>query len=220
MTDPVSLDGVTFSLPDRAPGAGGVAPTAVLSTAALRHNATQARGGTDDVLAADAWGHGATWVASVLSSMDLDATELDAATLFGLPGSHARPVMSLRGRALGTKRLLRGEGVSYGYTHRAPRDTTVALVTGGYAQGVVRALGNAASVAIDGRRHRIVGRVAMDVSVVDVESAPIARGTEVIFFGDPAEGHPCLEEWTDATGWSAAEIVATVGVRAERRVAP
>jgi alanine racemase len=149
----------------------------------------------------------------------MDATALDAPTLFGLPGTRARPVMSLRGRALGTKPLLRGEGVSYGYTHRAPRDTTVALVTGGYAQGVVRALGNAVTVSIDGRRHRIVGRVAMDVSVVDVGETSIARGAEIVFFGDPAAGHPSLEEWTDATGWTAAEIVAAVGVRAERRVA-
>lgn len=189
-----------------------------LSAGALQRNAPRATGGTDDVLAADGWGHGAAWVASVLSDLGMDAANLDASILFGLPGSDARPVLSLRGRALGTKPLLRGEGVSYGYTHRAPHDTTVALVTGGYAQGVVRALGNTASVAIEGRRHRIVGRVAMDVCVVDVGDAPVPRGAEVVFFGDPAEGHPSLTEWTDATGWSAAEIVATVGARAERRV--
>lgn len=198
---------------------------ALVSESALRENAPLALaaglgGGADDVLAADAWGHGAAWVASVLSDLEMDAASLDAAVLFGLPGTHARPVMSLRGRALGTKPLLRGEGVSYGYTHRAPHDTAVALVTGGYAQGVVRALGNSATVAIDGRRHRIVGRVAMDVSVVDIGDAAIARGAEVVFFGDPAQSHPSLQEWTDATGLTAAEIVATVGARADRRVSP
>ncbi|MDF2666720.1 MAG: alanine racemase [Microbacterium sp.] len=209
---------MTSTLPARAPAAGGVTPVALVSAAALRHNAPLAVGGDDDVLAADGWGHGAAWVASVLSDLGWEATGLDAATLFGLPGSRALPVMSLRGRALGTKALLRGEGVSYGYTHRAPHDTTVALVTGGYAQGVVRSLGNAVTVSIDGRRHRIVGRVAMDVCVIDVDDTTVPRGAEVVFFGDPAEGHPSLEEWTDATGWSAAEIVATVGVRADRRV--
>jgi alanine racemase len=157
-------------------------------------------------------------VASVLSDLGMDATHLDAPTLFGLPGSGAEPVMSLRGRSLGTKPLLRGEGVSYGYTHRAPHDTTVALVTGGYAQGVVRALGNTASVVIEGRRHPIVGRVAMDVCVVDVGETLIPRGVEVVFFGDPSKGHPSLADWTDATGWTAAEIVAVVGARADRRV--
>lgn len=191
---------------------------ALVSEAALRHNAPRAVGGDDDVLAADGWGHGAGWVASVLSDLGMDAEGLDAATLFGLPGSGVRPVLSLRGRALGTKPLLRGEGVSYGYTHRAARDSTVALVTGGYAQGVVRSLGNAATVAIDGHRHPIVGRVAMDVCVVDVGDAPVPRGAEVVFFGDPRRDEPSLAEWTDATGWTAAEIVAAVGARADRRV--
>lgn len=171
------------------------------------------------MLAADGWGHGAAWVASVLSDLGVDAATLDAATLFGLPGSGTRPVMSLRGRVLGTKPLLRGEGVSYGYTHRASRDTTIALVTGGYAQGVVRSLGNVTTVVIGGDRHPIVGRVAMDVCVVDVGDTPILRGTEVVFFGDPGEGHPSLAEWTDATHWSAAEIIAIAGSRVDRRVA-
>ncbi len=192
-----------------------------VSASALRQNAARAVTvhARDDLWAADAWGHGAGWVASVLSEAGLDADRLDPAVLFGLPGTGARPVLSLRGRALGTKPLLAGEGVSYGYTHRAPADTVVALVTGGYAQGVVRALGNAASVVIAGRRHPIVGRVAMDVCVVDVQDAVIARGAEVSFFGDPAAGDPSLSEWTDATGLSAAEIVAIVGARADRRVA-
>lgn len=210
---------MTSTRPAPAPGAGGVSPVAVLSADALRANAPRSlstSGG--DVLAVDAWGHGATWVASVLADLGLDADALDPIALYGLPGARTRPVMSLRGRALGTKPLLRGEGVSYGYTHRAPHDTTVALVTGGYAQGVVRSLGNHATVWIDGRRHRIVGRVAMDVSVVDVGDAVIARGADVVFFGDPALGHPPLEEWTDATGLTAAEIVAAVGARALRGV--
>lgn len=212
---------MTSTLPAPAPGAGGVAPVAVLSADALRANAPRSLSSSvDDVLAADAWGHGATWVASVLADLGMDADALDPTNLYGLPGARTRPVMSLRGRVLGTKPLLRGEGVSYGYTHRAPRDTTVALVTGGYAQGVVRALGNNATVAIDGGRHRIVGRVAMDVSVVDVGDASIARGAEVVFFGDPGLGHPSLEEWTDATGLTAAEIVAAVGARAARSVVP
>ena len=57
--------------------------------------------------------------------------------------------MRLTGSVLLTKALRAGEGVSYGYTHRADADTRVALVTGGYAQGVVRGLGDRISV-----RHR------------------------------------------------------------------
>ncbi|MBN9210692.1 MAG: alanine racemase [Microbacterium sp. 71-36] len=214
----MTSDAAIFTAPD---AAGGVSPVARVSERNLRANARLASTGrADDVLAADAWGHGADWVASVLASLGTDPAGLDAATLFGLPGGdpRSRPVLSLHGRVLGTKALLTGEGVSYGYTHRAARDTTVALVTGGYAQGVVRSLGNAADVAIDGRRHRIIGRVAMDVCVVDVDDARPVRGSGVVFFGDPAAGHPALGEWTDATGWNAGEIVAAVGARAVRTV--
>lgn len=209
------------SMPAPLDASAGVSTVARLSESNLRANALLAPiGHADDVLAADAWGHGAEWVASILASLGTDPNRLDAATLFGLPGGdlRARPVLSLHGSVLGTKPLLTGEGVSYGYTHRASRDTTVALVTGGYAQGVVRSLGNRVDVAIDGRRHRIVGRVAMDVCVVDVSDDRPARGTDVVFFGDPDAGHPALSEWTDATGWTAAEIVAAVGTRAVRTV--
>lgn len=209
------------AMPATPAAAGGVAPVAHLSERNLRANAGLASIAPGaDVLAADAWGHGADWVASVLSPLGVDPRSGDAATLFGLPGGdpRARPVLSLRGQVLGTKPLLAGEGVSYGYTHRAPRDTTVALVTGGYAQGVVRSLGNVAEVVIDGGRHRIVGRVAMDVCVVDVGEARPRRGTEVVFFGDPEDGHPSLAEWTDATGWTAGEIVTAVGAHALRTV--
>lgn len=211
---------MTSTLPARPHAAGGVAPVARVSASALRQNIARAATAhaRDDLWAADAWGHGAGWVASVLSETGADADLLDPAVLFGLPGTGARPVMSLHGRALGTKPLLAGEGVSYGYTHRAPADTVVALVTGGYAQGVVRSLGNAASVVIAGRRHPIVGRVAMDVCVVDVRDAAIGRGADVAFFGDPFTGDPSLSEWVDATGLTAAEIVATVGARADRQV--
>ncbi|WP_022878352.1 alanine racemase C-terminal domain-containing protein [Microbacterium sp. B19] len=212
---------MTSTLPVRA-DAGGVAPVARLSEGNLRGNAllAAAQTGEGDALAVDAWGHGAEWVASILSALDIDPGAVDAATLYGLPGGdpRAKPVLSLHGRVLGTKPLLAGEGVSYGYIHRAPSDTTVALVTGGYAQGVVRSLGNVADVVIAGRRHRIVGRVAMDVCVVDVTDARPEWGTDAVFFGDPDAGHPSLSDWTDATGWNAGEIVAAVGARAVRTV--
>jgi alanine racemase len=117
---------------------------------------------------------------------------------------------------LSVKPLCAGEGVSYGYTHRAPRDTTVALLVGGYAQGIVRALGNRAYVSIAGERHPIVGRVAMDVCVVDVGTTDVGRGAEAVFFGDPDAGEPSIAEWVEATGLTAREIVTTVGLRTIR----
>jgi alanine racemase len=187
---------------------------------------------------ADAWGHGADIVAPVALRAGAEALLADATggaaigeivdprrvvfrgsalapeAVYGLSAGFA-PVMSLRGWVLSLKRLRAGEGVSYGYTHRAVRDTTVALVTGGYAQGIVRSLGDAAVVLIGGHRHPIVGRVAMDVCVVDIGATAASRGDEVTFFGDGPES-PNLSEWTAATGMSAGELVTAVGLRSAR----
>jgi alanine racemase len=206
--------------PRALPPASGT--TVTLSSAALRSNirvACDATAAADltDALAADAWGHGHDWVLGILSDHDVSA-RLSGAHLYGLPGGgdETIPVMRLSGRVLSTKDLRRGEGVSYGYLHRAEEDTRIALVTGGYAQGVVRALGSRVAVTIGGVAHPIVGRVAMDVCVVDVGEHAVARGAEAVFFGDPRAGEPSLATWTTATGLSASELVAAVGLHARR----
>lgn len=143
-------------------------------------------------------------------------------TVYGLPGAAAGagPALRLEGTVLSVKALRRGEGVSYGYTYRADRDTRVALVTGGYAQGIVRGLGGRADVLIGGRRLPVVGRVAMDVCVVDIGDSAVARGESVLFLGDPRAGEPSLAEWAESTGLTAGELVTAVGVHAVREYAP
>lgn len=213
------------------------APVARVSRGALTANARAAheRGAHSfavGLLEADAWGHGAVLVRTVLDGARLAPADagapsdapgvLSAETLFGLPGGGAgtTPALRLSGTVLSVKDLRAGEGVSYGYAFRAPADTRVALVTGGYAQGVVRELGGAAHVWIAGERHPIVGRVAMDVCVVDIADAAVRRGDEVLFLGDPAAGEPSLADWVRATGLRAGELIATVGLRAIREETP
>lgn len=150
------------------------------------------------------------------------SADIDPALLYGLPDAdgalRTRPVMRLVGRVLSTKPLKAGDAVSYGYTHRAESDTTAALITGGYAQGIVRALGNAAHVEIRGTMRPIVGRVAMDVCVVDVESPEgAATGDEVTYFGGSGPAGPNLARWSSVTGLSAGELIAVTGAHAGRR---
>lgn len=184
------------------------------------------------MLQADAWGHGAVLVQQVLDAAQFasaaDGTFADAddvlapETLFGLPGGDAgtTPALRLSGTVLSVKDLRAGEGVSYGYAFRAPADTRIALVTGGYAQGVVRGLGGAVDVSIAGERHPVVGRVAMDVCVVDVADAAVRRGDEALFLGDPGAGEPSLADWVRATGLRSSELITTVGLRALREELP
>lgn len=216
------------------------APRARVSAAALAANLRDTPPDAIGDVRRDAWGHGLVTVARALHAAGVRAVRADApdvaivedlglvatadeptlpmARVLGLPGSGGQPVLSLASRVLSTKPLLAGEGVSYGFVHRAPADTQIALVPGGYAQGVVRALGSRAHVDIRGRRCAIVGRVAMDVCVVDVGRADGAEpGDEVVFFGSGAVRDE-IAEWTTVTGLTAAELVARVGLGVEREV--
>lgn len=164
--------------------------------------------------------------AEVLRLEGIDAVlhgdaDIDSSLLYGLPDGdgalRTRPVMRLVGRVLSTKPLKAGDAVSYGYTHRANRDTTAALITGGYAQGIVRALGNAAHVEIEGIQRPIVGRVAMDVCVIDLQGEPaLDPGAEATYFGGVGPAAPGLARWHEVTGLTIGELITVAGRHAER----
>lgn len=219
----------------------------MISRSALAAGAAAAvdAGGRIADLRRDAWGHGVLAVAHAVvaagaSAVRVDYVEeaetlrlegidavtdrdadIDSLLLYGLPDGdgtqRTRPVMRLVGSVLSTKPLKAGDAVSYGYTHRATHDTTAALITGGYAQGIVRALGNAAHVEIDGVQRPIVGRVAMDVCVVDLQGAPtVAPGAEATYFGGLGPAGPALARWSAVTGLTIPELVTVAGTHAER----
>jgi len=128
-----------------------------------------------------------------------------------------RPAMTVTASVLRTVRVRAGDGVSYGYTHRAERDTTLAIIGLGYADGFDRAFGNRVSVSIGGRRFPVVGRVAMNAMHIDVGDAEVQPGDEVVLWGDPGTGAPAAEEWADAIGTINYEVVARLGRLLVRR---
>jgi alanine racemase len=128
-----------------------------------------------------------------------------------------RPAMTLRGAVAAVRRVPAGKGVSYGYDYRTERDTTLALVPLGYADGVPRQASGAGPVMIGGRRFTVAGRIAMDQFVVDVGDTSVAVGDEVVLFGDPTLGAPAATDWADAAGTINYEIVTRVGPRVPRR---
>ncbi|WP_111467031.1 alanine racemase [Microbacterium suaedae] len=129
-----------------------------------------------------------------------------------------RPAMTLRVPIAAVRRVQAGQGASYGYTYRAERDTTFALVPLGYADGVPRQASNAGPVRIRGERFRVAGRVAMDQFVVDVGDTEVAPGDQAVLFGDPLRGAPSAAEWGDAAGTINYEIVTRIGPRVRRVV--
>ncbi len=128
-----------------------------------------------------------------------------------------RPAMTLRAPVAAVRRVPAGHGVSYGYTHRTERETTLALVPLGYGDGVPRQASGRGPVVIAGRRFTVAGRIAMDQFVVDVGDHPVAVGDEVVLFGDPTLGAPAAKEWADAAGTIDYEIVTRIGPRVPRR---
>ncbi|TJZ81655.1 alanine racemase [Rhodococcus oryzae] len=130
-----------------------------------------------------------------------------------LGGFGLRPAMTLRARVALVKKIAAGEGVSYGHTWIAPRDTMVALLPVGYADGIPRALGGRFEVQIGGRRHPQIGRVCMDQVVVDLgpDPAGIAEGDVAVLFGSGDDGEPVAQDWADALDTIHYEVV--TGVR-------
>ena len=99
------------------------------------------------------------------------------------PSLDLRPVMTWRARVSSLKTVARGESVSYGRAWTAPRDSRIAVVPAGYADGYFRALSNRGEVLIHGRRCPVVGRVTMDQIMVDVTEISIQIGDEVVLWG-------------------------------------
>ena len=94
------------------------------------------------------------------------------------------PAMTLETAVIGLRTVLRGEHVGYAGAWQAPRDSRIAIVAGGYGDGLPRSLGSGAPVLIDGQRAPIVGRVSMDMIAVDVTGLPPLKvGTRGLFWG-------------------------------------
>lgn len=127
------------------------------------------------------------------------------------------PVMTVSAPVLSVKRVPAGHGVSYGFVYRAARETTLALVPLGYADGIPRAATGSGRMAVNGRQYPIAGRVAMDQVVLDVGDAAVARGDRAIAFGRGLSGEPTAEDWAAWSGSTAGEILARIGRRVPRR---
>ncbi len=138
-----------------------------------------------------------------------------------------RPAMRLESRVAFVKQVVAGSHVAYGWRHRFERDTTVATVPIGYADGVARRLGTlperpGADVLIGGRRCPIVGVVTMDQLMVDLgdlhRGAPVAVGDPVVLIGEQGAERIRAEDWADRLGTIGYEIVCGITARVPRVV--
>ncbi len=121
----------------------------------------------------------------------------------------------LSGRVLQLRRIDRGETVGYGASFRAKRPTVIATVALGYADGLMRSIGNRGVAAIAGVRVAVAGRVSMDLVTLDVTDVPpaaLSTDAEAEFFGDAIS----LEEVAQAADTAAYEILTAIAPRVPR----
>lgn len=128
-----------------------------------------------------------------------------------------RPALSLVSRVSFVKRVRAGERISYGLTHTFSRDTTVATVPIGYADGVPRRLGNSHGlVLLDGKRRAIAGMVTMDQLMLDCGDDPVQIGDEVVLLGAQGDERVRAEDWAEQLGTIGYEIVCGISKRVRR----
>ena len=135
--------------------------------------------------------------------------------VFGL-----RPAMTVTARVLLVKRVPAGTGVSYGPDHVTDRETTLAQIPLGFADGLPRQAAGRASLLVHGVRCPIVGRITMDQVVVDVGDLPVRVGDPAVMFGPGTQGEPTAAEWAQWADTNPHDILTGIGSRLPRRYTP
>lgn len=128
-----------------------------------------------------------------------------------------RPVLKWTAPIISVKSVRKGTGVGYGQTWLAPRDTRIALLPVGYADGYPRSLSNNAIVLIEGKAAPVVGRVSMDMLTIDVGEIPSAQvGDDVTLLDDdplsPVSAYK-MAEWSQTIPY---EVFCRIGPRIAR----
>ena len=144
--------------------------------------------------------------------------------LYGLyPAEHLRntvdlkSVMQVKARVTQVKTIPPGTGVSYGYQFIADRETRIAIVGIGYADGVPRNLSNKMTVLIRGQQVRQIGAITMDQMMLDVSAIPdLQTGEVVTLIGRDGNLQISADDWAQTLGTISWEILCSFKHRLPR----
>lgn len=133
------------------------------------------------------------------------------------PGDALKPVLSLIARVHLVRDLDAGERVSYGRTIPLSKDSRVAVVPLGYADGITRRLGaEGGAVLIAGKRRPICGTVTMDQLIVDCGGDDVRVGERVVLIGRQGDEEIMADEWARRLGTIPYEVLCGIGPRVPR----
>lgn len=127
-----------------------------------------------------------------------------------------RPVMALKTKVAAVRDFDAGKSVSYGRTWLAQKNTKIAVLPIGYADGLLRRFSPGIQVAINGKNFPVRGRICMDQCMVEVDSS-VKKGDDVFIFGPEESGAlQTAQEIADNTGTISYEIMTGVSKRVPR----
>lgn len=128
-----------------------------------------------------------------------------------------KSAMTLKAKISNLKTVAKGTGISYGQIFVTEKESKIATIPIGYADGFTRMLTGKAEVYINGKRANVVGKICMDQCMIDVtEIEDIKLGDEVVIFGYEKEGYPEVDELAAKIGTINYEIICMVGRRVPR----
>ena len=130
---------------------------------------------------------------------------------------HLKPVMTLKSSIIHLKKVPAGFNISYGITFQTRNPTTIATVPVGYADGLNRLLSSRGHMLVHGHRIPIVGRVCMDLTMLDVGSlSGVAIEDEVVVFGPQGHEAVTADELASTLNTINYEIVTSITARVPR----
>jgi alanine racemase len=128
-----------------------------------------------------------------------------------------KQAMSFKTRIAAIKRIEASQPVSYGCTWKPSRESVIATLPLGYADGLSRLLSNRGSALVHGQKAKIAGRVCMDQSMIDITDIPSCTiGDEVVFFGENQGAYQSVDDLAELMGTINYEVVCLIGKRVPR----
>ncbi len=128
-----------------------------------------------------------------------------------------KPALSWKTKIIALKTVPPGTGLSYGHTYVTRRRSRIATLPVGYADGFARGLSNSGRVLVRGRSCPVVGRVCMDMTLVDVTTVPGVRlGEEVVLLGRQGRAVLGADDMARSLGTISYEILCLIGARVPR----
>jgi alanine racemase len=128
-----------------------------------------------------------------------------------------RPVLSFRTRVMQVRAVRKGNAIGYGDSFTTLRNSQIATLPVGYADGLMRILSNKGEVLVRGQRAPIVGRISMDLTTIDVtDRSGVETGDEVVLIGRQGEKEIGASEMAAQAGTIPYEILCRIGSRVTR----